>query len=72
MEKIGETSLGEVAANCSYEMAELLIKSGGDPTIRGWMQITALDKARDRKKAEGKHVDELLLKTAIKKFNHQP
>lgn len=62
--RIGETPLGEVAANCSYEVAELLITAGANPTIPGWMQITALDRARDRKKEEGKRVYELLARTA--------
>ena len=60
--KIGETPLGCVAANCSYEMAELLVKVGANPTIPGWMQLTALDRARDRKKEEGRRVYALLLK----------
>ncbi len=68
-EKIGETPLGEVAQNCSFEMAELLVKSGADPTIPGWMQITALDRTRKRKKEEGRRVYELLLKVARKKFH---
>lgn len=58
--KICETPLGEIAANCSYEMAELLINAGANPAIPGWMQITALDRARNRTKAEGKRVYELL------------
>lgn len=70
-EKIGETPLGEVSANCSYEMAELLVKAGANPTILGWMQLTALDHARGRKKEEGRRVYELLLNTAKKKFHYE-
>ena len=70
-DKIGETPLGQVAANCSFEMAEFLINSGANPTIPGWMQLTALDRAKERKKEEGKKVYELLLKTAINKFNYK-
>lgn len=69
-EKIGETPLGEVAAECSYEMAELLVKAGADPTIPGWIRITALEQARDRIKEEGRRVYELLVRVAEKKFNY--
>lgn len=70
-EKAGETPLGDVAENCSYEMAEFLINAGANPTIPGWMQITAIDRAKKRKKEEGQRVYELLLKTAKNKFNYQ-
>lgn len=45
MSVIGNTPLREVAANCSYEVAKILIEAGADPTIPGWMQITALHQA---------------------------
>jgi ankyrin repeat protein len=64
---IGNTPLGEVAGNCSYEVAKLLIDSGADPTVSGWMQLTALDKARDRKRSEGLRVRQLL-EQAAKRF----
>jgi ankyrin repeat protein len=57
---IGNTPLGEVAATCSLKMAKLLIDAGADPTIRGWMQLTALDKARKRRRGDGPAVFELL------------
>jgi ankyrin repeat protein len=68
---IGETPLGDAAADCSYEIAELLVEAGADPTIPGWMQRTALDRARRRKKDEGKRVYELLLKVAREKFDYK-
>ena len=71
-DEIGETPLGDVAATCSYEMAELLVKAGANPTIPGWMQITALHRSQKRKKEEGKKVYELLAKTAKDKFNFAP
>ncbi|MBF0386862.1 MAG: ankyrin repeat domain-containing protein [Candidatus Omnitrophica bacterium] len=43
--RIGNTPLREVAATCSYEMAKLLIDLGANPTIPGWMQLTALHQA---------------------------
>lgn len=61
---IGNTPLREVAGSCSYEVAKLLIDSGADPTIPGWMQLTALDKARERKRPEGLRVRELLEQAA--------
>lgn len=66
---IGNTPLGEVASNCSFEVAKILIDAGGDPTIPGWMQLTAIHKAEDRKRPEGKRVLELLEQAA--KHLHQ-
>ena len=61
---IGNTPLREVAANCSFEVAKILIDAGADPNIPGWMQITALHQARERKSAEGLRVRELLEQAA--------
>ena len=70
-DKAGETPLGGVAENCSLEIAKLLIDAGANPTIPGWMQITALDRASKRKKDEGRRVYGLLLETAKKRFNYK-
>lgn len=67
-DRIGETPLGHVAATCSYEMAELLLEAGANPTILGWMQITALARAARRKKPEGVKVYELMLTYTRRKF----
>jgi ankyrin repeat protein len=61
---IGNTPLGEIAGNCSLEMARLLVDAGADPTIRGWMQLCALDKAKVRKRGDGPAVYRLLLDAA--------
>src|SRR4029450_703573 len=61
---IGNTPLGAIAGNCSLEMAELLVKAGADPTIRGWMQLCALDRAKVRKRENDGGVYELLRKAA--------
>jgi ankyrin repeat protein len=61
---VGNTPLREVAANCSYEVAKILIDSGADPRIPGWMQITALHKARERTQPEGLRVRQLLEQAA--------
>jgi ankyrin repeat protein len=63
---IGNTPLGEVAGNCSFTIAKLLIDSGADPTIPGWMQLTALHKAKERKRPEGLRVRQLLEQAAGK------
>jgi ankyrin repeat protein len=61
---IGNTPLAEVAGSCSFEMANLLINAGADPTIRGWMQLNALDRAKNRKRDDGPKVYQLLLKAS--------
>jgi len=49
-EKIGDTVLKHIAVNGSLEIIKILIDAGADPTIPGWMQLTALDEIRERKK----------------------
>ena len=71
-DKIGETPLGDVAATCCYEMAKLLVSAGANPTIPGWMQITALHRAQNRKSEEGEKIYELLAKIAKDRFNFAP
>ena len=61
---IGNTPLGEVAATCSYAMAKVLVDAGADPTIPGWMQLTALDRSQNRKRGEGPMVYDLLVGAA--------
>jgi ankyrin repeat protein len=57
---IGNTILRDVASNCSFEVAKILVDAGADPTIPGWMLLTALDKSAERKKPEGVRVHQLL------------
>jgi len=61
---IGNTPLREVADTCSFEVAKILVDAGADPTIPGWMQLTALHQARERTKPEGLRVRELLEQAA--------
>lgn len=61
---IGNTPLRDVAENCSLRMATLLIDAGADPTIPGWMQLTALHKAENRTRGDGPKVYALLLRAA--------
>jgi hypothetical protein len=63
-EKIGDTVLKLVAPNCSLELARILLAAGADPTIRGWMWLTALDKSSDRKRSEGVEVHRLMIEAA--------
>ena len=63
---ISNTPLSEVAGNCSMAIAKLLIDAGADPTIRGWMQLNALDRAEGRKRGDGPEVYELLLRAGRK------
>jgi len=58
---IGNTPLRDAAETCSLEMAKLLIDAGADPTIPGWMQLCALDKAANRKRGDGPAVYRLLV-----------
>lgn len=71
-EKIGETPLGAVAANCTFEMAKILIDAGADPTIPGWMCLTALDRSEERQRPEGKKVHKLLVDTAKRRYPNWP
>lgn len=63
-EKIGETVLGQVAENCTFDMAKILIDAGADPTISGWMWLTAVDRSAKREELEGKRVHRLLVEAA--------
>jgi ankyrin repeat protein len=67
---IGDTVLRDVASNCSFEVAKILIDAGADPNIPGWMLLTALDKSEERKKPEGVRVHQLLLQVARRFRSH--
>ena len=64
---IGNTPLSDNSGDCTYEMANLLIDAGADPTIRGWMQLNALDRARNRNDANARKILRLLEETAERK-----
>jgi ankyrin repeat protein len=61
---IGDTVLRAVASNCSFDVAKILVDAGANPTIPGWMMLTALDQSKERKKPEGVRVHQLLLQAA--------
>jgi ankyrin repeat protein len=70
--KIGNTPLGEAAGECSLEMARLLVEAGADPTIRGWMQLNALDRAERRTRGDGPDVRSLLADAARRRGKMTP
>jgi ankyrin repeat protein len=48
-ERAGETALASaVQQRASLRIVEALIRAGADPRIRGWMGISALDRAREQ------------------------
>ena len=63
--QIGDTPLADAAGTCSLEMAKLLIEAGADPRIRGWMQLCALDRAKDRKRGDGPSVYAILRERGV-------
>ena len=46
-EKIGDTALSHAVLSGNLRMVQLLLKHHADPNITGWMQLSALDRARD-------------------------
>ena len=64
IEKCGDTPLGNVGATCSLKMAKFLVKHGANPAAPGWMQLSAVHRAKNRKKPEGVEVYEFLVQHA--------
>lgn len=64
---IGETPLGRVAATCTPEMARFLVERGADPTIPGWMQLTALYRAEQRRDKDGPEVVRILKERRVRR-----
>jgi ankyrin repeat protein len=63
----GNAALGSISGQCSLRMARLLLDAGADPTIPGWKQLNALDRAERRKDGEGPGVYRLLLEEAARR-----
>ena len=57
---VGNTPLSDNVRDISFEMIKCLLEAGADPTIRGWMQLNALDRAADRKDADARKIQRLL------------
>jgi len=62
--EIGNTALREVVGDGNIEVIETLLRAGADPHIPGWMQMTAVDKAKSQwenvKSERGQKILELL------------
>lgn len=65
-EHIGNTPLAQVAGRCSLELAKVLLDAGADPTIRGWMNMDAIARAKSRTDREGQEVHALLVQAAAR------
>jgi len=61
LDKIGETPLSNVGDKCSLKMAKFLVKHGAIVDAKGWMGLSAINRAQKRKKTEGVKVYEYLL-----------
>ena len=63
--RIGNTAINEVAGDGAFEMIEVLLEAGADPTIRGWMNLNALDRASHRSRSPAIYT---MLEEAAEKF----
>jgi ankyrin repeat protein len=63
--RIGNTAINEVAGDGEFAMIEVLLEAGADPTIRGWMNLNALDRARHRSRSPAIYA---MLEAAARKF----
>ena len=62
--RIGDAALHTAAANGTREMVELLLWAGADPRVEGWMRLTPLHKAQERKHGDGPRIYALLTQAA--------
>ena len=58
---IGNSTLREIVEDGKIEVIEILLEAGADPHLPGWMQMTALDKARTQwNNGKSQHAREVL------------
>ncbi len=62
--RIGDTALHTAARNGTWEMVELLVSAGANPTIPGWMRLSPLHNAKGRKRGDGPRIYDLLEQAA--------
>lgn len=53
VDRIGETPLGSVADTCTPEMASYVLERGADPSLLGWMGLTAALQAAALQRGRG-------------------
>ncbi len=60
----GDTPIGSVAKECSFNFFLYLLDKGATPALKGWMQLNALDRANQRQDEEGEYIIEYISKNA--------
>ena len=63
---IGNTPLSDNIRECTVAIARRLIDAGADPAFPGWMQLTAIHRAAERKDADARKIQQLL-KDAVRR-----
>lgn len=61
---VGQTALRIAAGEGSLEMARVLVEAGADPLLPGPLNLTPLDRARERKTPEGRLIVALFMQAA--------
>ncbi len=59
----GDTALRVAASDGTVDIAKLLLEAGGDPMLPGRMQLTPLDRARERHTPQGRMIAALFMRT---------
>jgi ankyrin repeat protein len=69
--QIGNTALREVIETADRDLVAQLLRAGADPTIKGWMQLNAVDKAKERYEDEQSDEAAYILRLVEAKNNGQ-